>query len=147
MTISSSNAAKLIISNYFDSIVREIDIEVEEQLAKIKRENDESEKSLAKTNPADEDNLNLARDQAIDQVRQAEKETFERYERTTRDELKFDEKLKTLDELEKAEYLKAKLFAYKSILYLPSKATDQSSIFMLICDFYLDSSQINYLKY
>lgn len=88
---------KLIISNHFDSIVREIDIAIEELIEK------DAKYKLS---------LNRVRDEMIAKVKEEQKEAMELYETNLRDELKNDQTFKGLYQAEDREkYLHSKLFA------------------------------------
>lgn len=123
---------KLIISDHFDSTVREIDIAVEEVI-----------QQYATSDNQVYANLNQVRDEMIAKVREVQKEAVELYETRLRDQLNNDETFKGLDLAEEKEnYLHSKLFANKSIGFFR-----RSRIFSLIeFDFHVDKSLMKQLQ-
>lgn len=129
MNLSACLNPKLIISQHFDSIVRQIDIAVEEMVQKNRMLR-----------------LNTSRDEIIAEVRQTEQKIFELYETSLRAELRDDAKFQSLELDGNKEayicYLKRKLFANNSIGFFRTS----SKICLIKFDFYVDQSQVNNLQ-
>lgn len=119
---------KLLISDYCDSVIREIDIEIEQRLKKYYSEQDQYTE------------LNRDRDEMIGEVKKAENEIFEYYESIRKDE--------TIKELLSDKIgLERKLFANKSILFIPKRSYFNGEYMLLIFDFYINQAQKDLLRY
>ena len=133
MNRSNNLNPKLLISDYCDSVIREIDIEIEQRLEKCSRYIfNEQDKC---------DRLNRDREEMIGKVKEIEIELFEYYET-----IRKDENIKELPTDKNA--LESKLFANKSILFIarPNLANLKVKYYLLIFDFYLSQAQKDLLK-
>lgn len=119
---------KLVISNYFDSVTREVDIYVEETSAKFPKQD---VKGLE---------LDQVREQMITEIKLAEAETFKFYESIQQNIMNFTANHSVDDEID---FLASILLASKSIVFLNS-----SKIFLqVVLEFYLNKNVSRLLKY
>ena len=158
---TKQNDPKLLVMDYYDSIIQNIDIFIESLLDKMDKTNaDESGETMGKVTewksrkPVDRNGLNRMRVEMIKAVKQAESETMEFYE--TND---FKEEIEQ-EAVEMEKYLRRKLFVKNSI-YLHTWTSEEAcysdndkindencfEIKLFIFDFYLDDDHINLLKY
>lgn len=121
---------KRIIADYYDSLVRDIDVFIEGRLEKVDVNCDE---------------LNRVRKELIEATRQVETETFEFYEKTIREELRDDESLRSLSLEEGTEYLRSKLFSHLyAVLFICN--IGQKAVLLILRDFDLTKQHRIYLK-
>lgn len=132
---------RLLISNYYESIIREIDIFVEERLIEFNDNGNDDE-----TNRSIELNMNRTRDEMIDEVKRAEHETFELYEMKLRNELtSVKNEASTINKLD---YLESRLFANNSVVFVSyALEGNRSELCLLIFDVYLNKTERELLKF
>lgn len=136
--MNSSN--KLVITNYYDSIVNSIDIFIEEHMK------DNKNRLIEEETRETCEGLNQIRDEMIKATREVEAQTLAHYEKTIRNELKLDETLKTLEGNDRKEYLHSKLFSYKYavlLIYYPKYERIFPNLVLLIVNgFYFTKSHL-----
>lgn len=189
----SSGKHKLIILNYYDSLVNRVDVYTEEQLEiytnehlieikDIKKEEEgenenfdlntatdllskETKQKIFSPNQVKEkpisdyavkinwsqnlpfemgaqDYLNFMRDELINQIEKAKKETLEYYE-TIKDELKQNEMISDENELKKKLFEKKSAFLFSR----PHSNLNPFTLYLVIFNFYFDDHQEELLKY
>ena len=128
----------LFITDYYDSLISQLDIYTEEQI----------EKSKGK---CQQDYLNEVRQKAIDSIRNVQEENLQFYNANKK---KFKIDKSNLNEENKLEELKSQLFANRFCFLLEfelySTYKNKKPLFKLqtvITDFYLSESDIYYMKF
>ena len=149
---------KLIIIDYYDSLIRQVDIYTEEQLEKYPREKVIDKDSFGDQLPAESINLhdflNQKRDEYISEIKKAEKEAFEHFE-SIKSELRVLDKSAREEEIERD--LKSRLFEKKSMFIWSvddnpklgiewAKKPFPFKLLLFVFDFYLNKNEQELLK-
>lgn len=133
-----SHPIRIILSHY-ESLIQEIDIFIEEEL-----ELDCSSNAKRKV----EIKLNRLREMLINEAKLAEAKTLEFYENGIKEELRNDQNLQTIGDVnEKIALLKRKLFANKYSFILKKSNPQYFCLRLVILDFYLDPAETALLKF
>ena len=124
---------RLLIVDYYDSLIRDIDIYTDELLEV------ESKSGSTKVN----EYLGLNRSKAIEEINKAKCENLERYE-SNKEKYKCD-----LNELtdERLESIRSELFEEKFYFLLRvNNKNDEFNLIIVVCDFYLNQFDLNLIK-
>ena len=113
---------RLLIVDYYDSLISDIDIYTEE--------------------PVNE-HLGLVRTKAIEEINKAKYENLERFE-ANREKYKYDRNELTDEKLES---IRSELFEEKFCFLLRfNNKKDEFNLITVVCDFYLNQSELNLIK-